>query len=401
VIARVDDGGDGLAPPPAGGAAAQQAEMAEKFRKHLRGTLSIVKNTKVSAPFLRKLWHILVQQMLDYPEAPALSWDVPAARAFTIHPDPRRGKGGQPTYQKVREVLAMYFKSNNMDSFQRQLNYFGFAKVGIKPDEAQGTMRYMQRDFQAYDPAAIGLIKRKENTGNAKKKKKKNNEIALGLAEDGKSWARRVGLAPPRSQDRPRSQGTYDLRANPKPRQQEDEEEEEEISQFQRSVTYASAQTPHFPCDPMLPPLSPPFELGELDAVELAAGELGTLGPDATATLSLDAFDMLNDLNDEVAVAPPQCKKPSQRKRKRGRLTQHQDEALLELARVCKKQGKVDYGRLHQLFVQRFVGDKENNCSVQSYTKTQLKSRVEVLQKWEKERACGGGGQKQMGGSKQ
>lgn len=67
------------------------------------------------------------------------------------------------------EVLPHYFRSTQFASFQRQLNYFNFAKVGKNS--------YKHDLFSRSMPAKVLLIKRKQNTGNLKAKNAKKRSL--------------------------------------------------------------------------------------------------------------------------------------------------------------------------------------------------------------------------------
>jgi hypothetical protein len=110
---------------------------------------------KVRSPFLRKLWAML----MDPDCRSAISWDLPMRQSFTIH----------STGEMERFVLPQFFKSHLFNSFQRQLNYFGFNKIG------KDGLTYMLDLFRADAPENVLLIKRKTNTGNLKKKRRQSS----------------------------------------------------------------------------------------------------------------------------------------------------------------------------------------------------------------------------------
>lgn len=128
--------------------------------------------------FLVKLWRILAEPSYGH----AIQWSA-GPTTFTIH----------DTKAMEREVLPTYFRSSHYASFQRQLNYFSFSKVG--------KCSYTHPDFDRSKPSRVLLIKRKTNTGNLTKKRKAQTEkISHGLGEDHLASGRSIqDLAVPQS----------------------------------------------------------------------------------------------------------------------------------------------------------------------------------------------------------
>jgi hypothetical protein len=102
-----------------------------------------------STPFLIKLWTILAEPGFSH----AISWNRDN-RGFTIHDNDAL----------ETDVLPSYFRSTQFSSFQRQLNYFAFRKVGKKG--------YAHALFDRSLPQLVLEIKRKTNTGNLNKNRK-------------------------------------------------------------------------------------------------------------------------------------------------------------------------------------------------------------------------------------
>jgi hypothetical protein len=127
---------------------------------------------KVRSPFLRKLWAILE----DVESVDAISWDYPLRQSFTIH----------SAKLMERDVLPRFFKSHLFNSFQRQLNYFGFCKLG-----KEGFIYYLEL-FRADAPGNLLMIKRKVNTGNLTKSCRKKG----GKAPSGTQRRRKSRYAP-------------------------------------------------------------------------------------------------------------------------------------------------------------------------------------------------------------
>jgi hypothetical protein len=79
-----------------------------------RGGLKIVKRASAT-PFLVKLWQMLETES----NFPYISWN-PTGDSFEV----------KSQKEMAKTVLPLHFRHSNFSSFQRQLNYFGFRKVG-------------------------------------------------------------------------------------------------------------------------------------------------------------------------------------------------------------------------------------------------------------------------------
>jgi hypothetical protein len=112
-------------------------------------TLEIVSR---ATAFLVKLWRILAEPSYGH----AIQWTTDSE--FTI----------VDTKAFERDVLPIFFRSSHYASFQRQLNYFSFSKVG--------KCAYTHPDFDRSNPSRVLQIKRKTNTGNLTKKRKAHAE---------------------------------------------------------------------------------------------------------------------------------------------------------------------------------------------------------------------------------
>jgi hypothetical protein len=114
------------------------------------------------APFLTKLWQMLKE------ESKIISWE-PDGESFVVKS------------QKAMEsnILCKYFRSNQFSTFNRQLNYFGFKKLGTQN-------KWCHELFNRSNPHDMLLIKRKVNTGNEHKKRRDgdhNKKRKRGLFE--------------------------------------------------------------------------------------------------------------------------------------------------------------------------------------------------------------------------
>jgi hypothetical protein len=100
------------------------------------------------APFLQKLWEILE----DKQHADIVCW----------------AESGETFEVKVPSlfstvVLPKYFKHGKFSSFQRQLNYFGFRKIGKSASHKDEPCCYSHEHFRNGRPDEISKIRRKTN----------------------------------------------------------------------------------------------------------------------------------------------------------------------------------------------------------------------------------------------
>ena len=114
--------------------------------------MEVVKKA-TSTPFLVKLWGILEE------DNAACSWNADG-RTFSV----------RSIKDMERDVLPRYFRSRLFSTFQRQLSYFGFRKQSQPDDKC----RWYHDLFQRHAPENVLLIKRKVNTGNEHKKRKRS-----------------------------------------------------------------------------------------------------------------------------------------------------------------------------------------------------------------------------------
>ena len=113
-------------------------------------------STNVPA-FLAKLWKMVDDPLKDH----LISWG-PMGNTFVIH--------NQADFS--RELLPFYYKHNNMASFVRQLNMYGFHKVvgveagGLKSENDQ-EMEFSHNYFIKGQEVLLGQIKRKVSANKA------------------------------------------------------------------------------------------------------------------------------------------------------------------------------------------------------------------------------------------
>jgi hypothetical protein len=110
--------------------------------------MEVVREGTTSTPFLFKLWSMLEDP--DYGHA--ISWNS-EIRGFTVH-----------DIDDLEDLLPNHFRSRQFSSFQRQLNYFSFRKVG-----KQG---YVHPQFFRTHPEEVKDMRRKTNTGNMHKNRR-------------------------------------------------------------------------------------------------------------------------------------------------------------------------------------------------------------------------------------
>ncbi|MBN3297475.1 HSF2 protein, partial [Amia calva] len=126
--------------------------------------------------------------------------NVPAflSKLWTLVEDPstndlicwsRNGSCFQVSNERLfaKEVLPLYFKHNNMASFIRQLNMYGFHKVvhvevGL-PREAEESVEFQHRHFLQGQPQLLELIKRKVSLSRGDEGRLKQQEFSQVLLD--------------------------------------------------------------------------------------------------------------------------------------------------------------------------------------------------------------------------
>lgn len=116
-------------------------EHAQSFQRG--DALEIVKRASTT-PFLVKLW----QMLADDENHEVIAWDKNGVNFEVKRPD-----------DMAKRLLPKHFRHNNYSSFQRQLNYFGFRKVG----KGEHGGLYMHEHFLKHRPEEVLRIKRKTN----------------------------------------------------------------------------------------------------------------------------------------------------------------------------------------------------------------------------------------------
>ncbi|KAK2155755.1 hypothetical protein LSH36_232g02019 [Paralvinella palmiformis] len=116
--------------------------------------------------FLHKLWTLVEDESTN----DLIAWD-PSGRSFHVFDQGRFSK----------EVLPLYFKHNNIASFIRQLNMYGFRKVtnvehgGLKTEKDD--MEFSHQYFQRGKEHLLENIKRKVTTTKADDVKVKHDDV--------------------------------------------------------------------------------------------------------------------------------------------------------------------------------------------------------------------------------
>jgi len=98
-----------------------------------------------TTPFLVKLWAMLADEGNKH----AIAWDTTGDAFEVLSPE-----------MMSKHVIPQHFRHNNFSSFQRQLNYFGFKKIG---KGAYGCL-YQHENFRRDFPALVLQIRRKTNS---------------------------------------------------------------------------------------------------------------------------------------------------------------------------------------------------------------------------------------------
>lgn len=101
------------------------------------------------AQFLQKLWVILKDESSDI-----VSWSNDGCKFHILQP-----------LRFESEVLGKHFRHKNLTSFQRQLNYFGFQKLGSRSNGGKGFWEYAHPSFVRDNPSALSKIKRRTACG--------------------------------------------------------------------------------------------------------------------------------------------------------------------------------------------------------------------------------------------
>ncbi|XP_069749089.1 heat shock factor protein 1-like isoform X3 [Narcine bancroftii] len=128
-------------------------------------------NSSVPA-FLNKLWTLVEDPGTDE----LISWS-------------RNGTCFQVSNERhfAKEILPMYFKHNNMASFVRQLNMYGFHKVvhiGVGlPRDLDDAIEFQHPHFRQGEPQLLANIKRKVSVSRVDDLKLKQQEVLKILSE--------------------------------------------------------------------------------------------------------------------------------------------------------------------------------------------------------------------------
>merc|ERR1711974_313493 len=102
-----------------------------------------------TAPFVRKTYEIVCDPTTDE----IVRWNETGTSFLILQ---------EHAFQK--EVLPKYFKHDNLCSFIRQLNTYGFRKVsGSKDVSTESVLEFEQPDFQRDQPNILSRLKRKQN----------------------------------------------------------------------------------------------------------------------------------------------------------------------------------------------------------------------------------------------
>ena len=125
----------------------------DSHKRKLRDGADIGSKTSRRAQFIQKLW-----TMVNAPEtAECVVW-VDDGTAFTINDHDKFST----------EILPFFFNHQNMASFERQMNFYSFQKMGIKEFAPSGKrfkrgspVKFKHTYFRQDEPENLGLIVRK------------------------------------------------------------------------------------------------------------------------------------------------------------------------------------------------------------------------------------------------
>jgi hypothetical protein len=158
--------------------------------------MEIVKRA-TSTPFLVKLWSILEENNA------AMKWDADGT-TFSV----------MSTKDVETDILPRFFRSKLFSTFQRQLSYFGFKKQSTQ----HGKCRWYHDLFQKDQPEKVLLIKRKVNSGNEHKKRKRMAwKLTNSSQQDGQNNQQPDSKAPPTKQPPLKKKATAAAAASPAP----------------------------------------------------------------------------------------------------------------------------------------------------------------------------------------
>merc|ERR1712137_362840 len=116
-----------------------------------------------TAPFVRKTFEIVSDPSTDS----IVCWS-PSGTSFLILQE--------HSFQK--EILPKYFKHDNLCSFIRQLNTYGFRKVSGPKDGTDNYLEFEQPDFQKDQPDRLKFMKRKQNSSKKSSAKEEETDSA-------------------------------------------------------------------------------------------------------------------------------------------------------------------------------------------------------------------------------
>lgn len=118
--------------------------------------------------FLRKLWKIVNDPTID----DLVGW-CPDGESFVIRNPP----------EFCYNLLPIYYKHNNMSSFIRQLNMYGFHKLTNENGGDKDEMRFFHPCFQQNESRLLQHIKRKIGTTKTEERKVPIDQIGKVLSD--------------------------------------------------------------------------------------------------------------------------------------------------------------------------------------------------------------------------
>uniref|UniRef100_A0A7S4HGU4 HSF-type DNA-binding domain-containing protein n=1 Tax=Vannella robusta TaxID=1487602 RepID=A0A7S4HGU4_9EUKA len=188
------------------------------------------------APFVRKTFELVSDANTDH----IVSWS-PDGLSFVIH----------DTHEFQQNILPFYFKHNNLCSFVRQLNTYGFRKVVT--GDSSGNLEFKQTSFKQGKPQLLRkVVRRKSGT------KRSRSEFTCDSPDYVSSPEYYDDVSPPMTPEQPSCETMLETIANITERQEQTKNQIQELmcelAEAKRQIKELEALPDHDKTD-MEPPL--------------------------------------------------------------------------------------------------------------------------------------------------